>query len=86
MTGITGRVIVSATSPDGWMTKSVVVDGQDITHSPLDLRDRATVSNVVLTLTNRMTTLRGQVIDARAQPVSDYVVVVVPAERTSPRS
>ena len=83
-TGITGRVIVSASSPDGWMTKSVVVDGQDITHSPLDLRDRATVSNVVLTLTNRMTTLRGQVIDARAQPVGDYVVVVVPAETYEP--
>ncbi len=83
-TGITGRVIVSASSPDGWMTKSVVVDGQDFTHSPLDVRDRATVSNVVITLTNRMTTLRGQVIDGRAQPVGDYVVVVVPAETYEP--
>ena len=79
-TGITGRVIVSASSPDGWMTKSVVVDGQDFTHSSLDVRDRATVSNVVVTLTNRLTTLRGQVMDAGAQPTRDYVVVVVPAE------
>ena len=79
-TGISGRILVGATAPEGWMMKSVVVNGDDVTGAPLDLGDRVTLPNVVITLTNRLTRVSGQVSDARAQPVRDYVAVIVPAE------
>jgi hypothetical protein len=36
-TGITGRVLVDATPPPGWVMKSVVVEGQSVTDTPLDV-------------------------------------------------
>ena len=62
------------------MMKSVVVNGDDVTGAPLDLGDRVTLPNVAITLTNRLTRVSGQVSDARAQPVRDYVAVIVPAD------
>ena len=78
--GLSGRLIVDLTAPDGWMMKSVVVGGKDITHSVFDLGDRDAVTNVVITATNRVTSITGQVTDARGQAAGDYVVVLVPAE------
>jgi hypothetical protein len=79
-TGMTGRIMVGATVPRGWMVKSVVADGRDIIDEVIDLGGRTTLSDVTVTLTNRVTTLSGQVTDERAQPVPEYVVVIVPAE------
>jgi hypothetical protein len=78
--GVTGRVIVETTLPEGWMMQSVVVEGDEVIDTPIDLGGRATLSNMVITVTNRLTTVRGQVSDARGLPVRDYVVVMVPAE------
>jgi hypothetical protein len=78
--GVTGRVIVETTLPEGWVMKSVVVEGDELIDTPVDLGGRATLSNMVITVTNRLTTVRGQVSDARGLPVRDYVVVMVPAE------
>jgi hypothetical protein len=38
----------------------------------------------VVTLTNKLTTVSGQVNDARAQPVRDSAVVLMPAEMLDP--
>lgn len=78
--GLSGRLIVDMTSPDGWMIKSIVVGGRDITNSLLDLGDRDAVTNVVITATNRVTSITGQVTDARGQIAREYTVVAVPAE------
>jgi hypothetical protein len=77
---MSGRIIADVTPPEGWMMKSVVVDGQDFTNRPFDLGRRAALSNVIITVTNRLTTVSGRVSDARAQPVREYVVVIVPVE------
>ena len=82
--GMTGRVIVGATLPQGWMVKSVAVDGRDISDEVIDLGGRARLSDVTVTVTNRVTTLSGQVTDERAQPASEYVVVIVPVEAYHP--
>jgi hypothetical protein len=82
--GMNGRVIIGATPPQGWTVKSVVADGRDVSDEVIDLGDRARLSDVTVTLTNRVTTLSGQVTDERAQPVSESVVVIVPVEMYHP--
>ncbi len=79
-TGLTGRIMVGATAPQGWMVKSVIADGKDVSDEVIDLGGRATLPNVIVTMTNRLTTLSGQVTDARAQQAREYVVVIVPVE------
>ena len=83
-TGMTGRVIVGATVPQGWMVKSVVADGSDVSDEVIDLAGRARLSDVTVTLTNRLTTISGQVTDERGQPAPEYVVVIVPFEAYHP--
>ena len=78
--GLSGRLIVDMTPPEGWMLKSVVVGGRDITNSVLDLRDRDAVTNVVITVTNRVTAMTGHVTDPGGQSAREYVVVAVPAD------
>jgi hypothetical protein len=78
--GLSGRVIVEMTPLEGWMMKSVVVGGRDITNSVLDVGNRESVTNVVITLTNKVTSVEGRVTDERGQSVRDYAVVIVPAE------
>jgi len=78
--GVNGRLVADMTAPDGWMLKSVVVGGKDVTDTSFDLGDRETLSNVVITMTSRVTSVAGRVTDTRGQELRDYVVVAVPAE------
>jgi len=78
--GVSGRVIVDITSPEEWMMKSVTIGPNEFTNSVLDLGDREALTNVVITVTSRVTSVVGQVADAAGQTASDYVVVLVPAE------
>jgi hypothetical protein len=79
-TGVSGRVMVDVTSPEGWMMKSVVVDRLDVTDTSLDLGRRPTLSDVIITLTNRLTTVSAAVTDTRGQPLRSGAVVIVPVE------
>ncbi|MGH9239532.1 MAG: hypothetical protein ACRD3G_15935 [Vicinamibacterales bacterium] len=53
----------------------------DITDVPLDLDEAAAVSDVRITLTDKVTTVAGHVTDSRGQAMTDYVVVIQPAEQ-----
>jgi protocatechuate 3,4-dioxygenase beta subunit len=86
VTGINGPVIISSNAPPGWVVKSVIAEGRDVTDDVIDLAGRATLSDVTITLTNRLTSLTGQVTDARSQPVQDCVVVIVPVDVYHPRA
>jgi hypothetical protein len=61
------------------VVKSVTLDGRDITNEVLDLEGTDAVSGVVVTVTDRVTTVAGHVRDRDGQPVRSYVVVVLPA-------
>jgi hypothetical protein len=45
--------------PDGWMVRSITLGQRDITHTPLDIT--TDLSGVVVTLTDRVTEVRGHV-------------------------
>jgi len=85
LSGQNGRAFIGVVPiPSGWSVKSVVHDSQDITDVPLDLADVRTLSDVVITLTDKVTTVSGLVTDGRGQSLTDYVVVIQSAEQREP--
>jgi hypothetical protein len=68
------------TVPDGWMLKSVTQGGKDITDSEIPLRSGEELRDVDVTITPRVTTMAGQLTDAKNEPVHDATVVVFAAQ------
>jgi hypothetical protein len=80
--GLAGpQVIRLQGSPVGWGLKSITLDGADITDTAYDFKPGATMTGLVITLTDRLTELTGSVRDARGQPVADYVLVAFPEDQ-----
>ena len=77
--GITDAVMFRASPPSGWMLKSVLLNGQDITDVPVELPAGQTVGGAQIVLTKKVTTLSGQVTDSRGNPVLDATVIVFPS-------
>jgi protocatechuate 3,4-dioxygenase beta subunit len=86
LAGASGRVFLTVPAPPGWILKSVTIDGEDVTDVPIDLNGRTALSDVRLTLTDKLTNISGQVSDGRGQPLNDYVVIVQPADQREPVS
>ena len=60
--------------------KSISLGGADITDAPFDFKPGADLTELVVTLTDRITEISGTVHDSRGQPVADYVLVVFPED------
>ena len=80
--GASGLVQLDVPGADVVM-KSVTLDGRDITNEALNLEGMEVVSGVIVTVTDRQTTVAGHVLDRDGQPVRSYVVVVLPADPTA---
>ena len=83
MDGIHGpRHLTVANPPAGWMLKSVVAAGVDVTDValPFGTRDQS-LSDVIVVLTNRLTELSGTVSDSRGQLVTDCSVLIFSSDR-----
>ncbi len=79
--GLAGSQIIRATGlPVGWAVKSISLDGADVTDAAFDFRSGASFTGVIITLTDRVTEISGGVLDARGQPLTDYVLVVFPED------
>jgi hypothetical protein len=68
------------TLPDGWMLKSVTQGGRDLTDAEIPLKSGDELRDVEVTITDRVTTVAGQLTDEKNQPVHDATVVVFAAE------
>jgi hypothetical protein len=77
---VSDAVLVRATAPQGWMLKSVIAGGEDITDRPVEFAPGQTTSGVQITLTKKVSMLTGLVTDTRGNPVLDAAVVVFPAD------
>jgi protocatechuate 3,4-dioxygenase beta subunit len=77
--GASGRVQLDAGGGD-WIVKSVTVDGRDITAEVMDLTGTSAVSGVVITLTDKMSSVTGLVRGRDGQTVRNYVVVLLPRD------
>jgi hypothetical protein len=65
--------------PRSWSLKSVVINGKDVAHRPIEIS--GDVRDVVLTFTSQVTALSGELQDASGRPAADYHIVVFPSER-----
>jgi hypothetical protein len=75
-----GRARFRVTLPDGWMVKGIRHEGRDMTDAVLELKSREQVSGVEVLITNRVTEINGQVVDAKNAPVHDATVLLFPVE------
>jgi hypothetical protein len=77
--GLFGPQLIRVTGvPAGWALKSVSLEGENVTDRPYDFRSAANLSGMVVTLTDRLTSVSGSVKSPQGEPVKDYVVVVFP--------
>lgn len=76
-----GRYLLHAPSTV-WIVKSVVVDGSDVTHTPLDLRGRD-VNDVAITFTDKPATIAGVARGSDGAPATDAAVVIFPVEKSA---
>jgi hypothetical protein len=59
----------------GWSLKSVVLDGRDITDTPLELRSGQQVSRVAISFTNQINEINGTLTNEQGVPVTEYTVL-----------
>jgi hypothetical protein len=68
-----------APMPPGWAVSSIRVDDRDITDEALDFTGKD-INGIVVQLTERLTTVSGQVSDGRGQATADAVVLIFPED------
>lgn len=66
--------------PQGWTLKAVLLNGQDITDTPLDLPAGQTVTGLQIVITEKSTDISGRVTDVRGSAMTDATVVIFPAD------
>ena len=76
--GVMGPVLVRPNGPPGWHLKSVVLDGEDVTDTPVTLGPGAAIDGVRVLLTQAVSTVSGSVRDDRGNLVLDATVLVFP--------
>jgi carboxypeptidase family protein len=74
--GLFGPVQVRVALPDGWAVKSIFQDGRDVTDSPIEMRGGEQMTGVQIVLTNKVSTLVGQLADDKGAPLADGTVIV----------
>jgi len=85
ITGASGRVQLDLRA-EGWMLESITLNDREITDEALDLAARDSVSDVVITMTDMVTSVAGYVRDQDGQLVRNYVVVLLPRDPIAPTS
>ncbi len=74
-----GLYSIRASAPRGWAMKAVFLDGREITDTPLEVKsENVTGLNVIFT--DRISSLSGNVRDARGNPIGDVTVIAFPAD------
>ena len=86
LTGIAGKGLFRVMNTPS-ATKSVMLQGDDITDLPHEVKPGANLEGLEIVLTNLQTTVNGTVRNVRGETVNDYVVAVFPSnlrEGTNP--
>lgn len=77
------RVAGSFNTPEtNWVMKSAIIKGRDALDLPFVLEPTDTITDAVITFTNRTQELTGTLSDASQRPAPDYTIVVFPEDRT----
>ena len=76
MTGVFGAAWLRATVPDGWTVKAITQDGRDIADTPLELASGAIAEGLRVVVSDRVTTVGGQLVDDDGAPLPDGTVLI----------
>ena len=82
VTPVFGAAYVRANVPDGWTVKTILYDGRDISDTPIEMTSGETLTDVQVVVSNRVTTVSGQLADDRGAPLADGTVIVFPEDAT----
>lgn len=76
---VPGRYRLSAGGAgQGWYLSSATLDGQESLDFPVEIK--GAVSNAMVTFADRQSELTGTITNDRSEPVSDYTLIIYPAE------
>jgi hypothetical protein len=80
--GVFGRSWLSVNLPDGWIVKRITHDGHDLTGQPFDMKSGDSLSGVEVMVTDKVTTVSGQLQDDKGVPIKglppgDFLAVAV---------
>jgi len=78
--GTGARVLRLLSLPGGWALKAAYAGDDEITDQPLDIRGGRDITDVRVVITNRPTEVTGTVSDERGQAITEYAIVVFPAD------
>jgi hypothetical protein len=70
-----GAARVRAIVPDGWTVKAILHDGRDIADTPVEMKSGETMTGVQVLVSNRVTTITGQMLDDKGAPLVDGTVI-----------
>jgi hypothetical protein len=77
--GLSSRRVLRVSTP-GWFLKAVMLDGRDVTDTPLDFDGGREVKGLEVILTRKRSGVTGDVRDNRGQLRSNYTVVLFPED------
>lgn len=75
-----GPYWIRANAPRGWTLKSVIIDGQEMIDTPLDVRSGQKISGAALLFSDRVSQVNGTITDQQGLPVTEYTVLAFPAD------
>lgn len=81
VTGLMGKRLFRLMTPPGWELKQVLLNGSDVTDTPIDFQGTDETSGLDLVITDRVTTVTGTVANAKGEPTRNYTVLVFPDDR-----
>jgi protocatechuate 3,4-dioxygenase beta subunit len=79
-TAIVGAARFRATLPEGWAVKSILHNGRDVTDAAIEMKSGEELTGVQVIVTDRVTTVVGQLVDDKAVPIADGTVIVFAGE------
>jgi hypothetical protein len=79
VTGLFGPNLIRPSVPDPWMLKAIYQDGRDITDTPIEMKSGEELTGVQVVLTDRVSTVTGQLLDDKGAPITDGTVIVFSA-------
>lgn len=77
--GLSGRRLIRVVGlPPAWTLKAVMLNGFDVTDTPLEFTGTEETTGVQVLVTDRTTEVNGKVTDSKGEPTRDYTVVIFP--------
>ena len=76
---VLGRARFQVTVPDGWMVKAILYGDRDLTDAAVELKGAEEMRDVQVVLTDRVTSVSGQLTDQSGKPIHDATVLVFAA-------